>query len=83
MKNRIQQKSAKWGTQWIRKKECDKLLSPNVRNVFGLLQNVLAPILPVQTDVPLVTLTNETPQMADTMDEISKILTEYLNNNLI
>ena len=71
--NRVPQKSAKWGTRWMRKKECDKLLSPNAKNVFGLLQNVLAPTVSSLTDVPLATLTSETRQMADIMAEICNL----------
>lgn len=65
----------------MRKKECDKLLSPNVRSAFGLLQSVLAPILPTRTDAPLATLTNETRQMADIMaNEDLFTVFRYVNN---
>ena len=85
--NRVPQKSAKWGTQWIRKKECDKLLSPNARSVFGLLQSVLAPILPHQQDAPMVTPTRETLRTEDITDEniyeVFRYVNYIANNNLI
>ena len=72
--NRVPQKSAKWGTQWIRKKEYNKLLSPKARSMFDLLQSVLAPILPHQQDALIATLTNEILlRMDDAMADMAEV----------
>ena len=85
--NRVPQKSAKWETQWIRKKECNKLLSPKARSMFDLLQSVLGPILPHQQDAPMATLTNETLWIEHITDENIYEVLHYVNyianNNLI
>lgn len=81
--NRVPQKSAKWGTRWIRKKECDNLLSPNAKSAFGLLQSVLAPILPTQTDAPLATLTNAIHQMADITADLGPPIITLTQNYII
>lgn len=68
--NRVPRKSTKnWGKRWIRKAALNQLFYPDAKDVFTLLQSVLAPLVPLQTDVPLVTPTNETLQMEDITDD--------------
>lgn len=77
--NRVPRKSTKnWGKRWIRKATLNQLFYPDAKDVFGLLQNVLAPVVPTPQNALMATLTNETLRMEDIMDE-DRFL-EYLLN---
>lgn len=54
----------------MRRKECDKLLSPIVQDVCGLLQNALAPTVSSPIDAHPVTPTSVIRQMAAITAEI-------------
>lgn len=68
--NRVPRKSTKnWGKRWIRKAALNQLFYPDAKDVFGLLQNVLAPLVPTPINAPQITPTNETLQMEDITDD--------------
>lgn len=77
--NRVPRKSTKnWGKRWIRKAALNQLFYPDAKDVFGLLQSVLAPVVPTPQNALMATLTNETLRMGDIMDEDTFL--EYLLN---